>query len=187
MGPTASQVRDIIMGMRSRGLDIGLRDISFAVLSNVYGDETLAFRATFGDAPEVPQDEYLAREKMSTLLTELAPFFPDEQNVISFDELKSGLIDDLRALERLRDATDEDGNSPLDAKEMATVVARIADIRVKLTEKFNTTERVVEQRVVVEQKYNAICACGREIYLPEGARLSAVPNQKDLFDMPVKH
>lgn len=167
MGPTASQVRDLVVGMRSRGLDIGLRDVSFAVLSKVYGDDVLAFRSTFGDTPETPIEEYLAQPRIEALLSETEPFFPDEQNIISFDELKSGLIDDLRALERLRDATDNEGNSPLDAKEMATVVARIADIRVKLTEKFNTTERVVEQRVVVEQKYTSVCPyCHHEIALP---------------------
>lgn len=164
MTPKASQVRDLITGMRSRGLEVGLRDVSFVALSRLYGDEPLAYRSVFGDA-EMPLDEYMAQEKVEELMKAADSVFPDEQTV-TFDELKSGLIDDLRSLEKLRDAKTEDGYPALDAKEMATVVARIADIRVKLTEKFNTTERVIEQRVVVEQKYTNVCPyCHHEFAL----------------------
>lgn len=170
MGPTASQVKDIITGMRSRGLQVGLRDVSFSVLTNIYGDEALAFRSVFGDEPDIPRNEYITQEKIVELLKEVEPLFKEDN--VTFDELKAGLINDLRALEKVRDQTNEDGNSLLDAKEMATVTARIADIRVKLTEKFNTTERVVEQRVVVEQKFNSVCpSCGREISIQQGPQL----------------
>lgn len=162
---SGAEIRDIITSLRSRGLEVGLRDMSFAVLSIVYDDERLAYRSVFGENPDVSLDEYMGLEKVMELISCVEPFFPEEQSV-TFDELKSGLIQDLRALERLRDQKDGDGNSPLDAKEMATVVARIADIRVKLTEKFNTTERIVEQRVEVMQKFTGVCACGREIAFP---------------------
>lgn len=174
---TAQQVRDLVVGMRSRGLDVGLRDVSFAVLASVYGDESLAFRAVFGDSPEIPVEEYLALQKVDEVRKAVLDEQPDGDassggSAISFDDLKEGLIDDMRALEKLRDAVDNEGHPTLEAKEMAQVVGRIADIRVKLTEKFNTTERVVEQRVVVEQKYDSICpGCGREISVPSGPQI----------------
>lgn len=174
---TSQQVRDIVVGMRSRGLDVGLRDVSFAVLASVYGDESLAFRALFGDAPEIPVEEYLAMPKVAEVKKAVLDEQPDNGEVtggtvISFDDLKEGLIADMRALEKLRDSADDEGNPTLEAKEMAQVVGRIADIRVKLTEKFNTTERVVEQRVVVEQKFSSICPyCNREIALPPGPQV----------------
>ena len=174
---TAQQVRDLVVGMRSRGLDVGLRDVSFAVLSSVFGDETLAFRAVFGDAPEIPAEEYLALQKVDEVKKAVSEEQPGDDEtkggaVISFDDLKEGLIDDMRALEKLRDSVDNEGRPTLEAKEMAQVVGRIADIRVKLTEKFNTTERVVEQRVVVEQKFSSICPyCNREIALPSGPQI----------------
>jgi len=165
------QVKDIVLGLRSRGLDVGLRDVSFVVLSAVYGDDALAYRSMFGDSPELSEAEYLSLPKMAEVRAAVLALQPEEPEasgaIVSFDELKEGLIADMRALEELRDIRDEDGRSPLDAKELATVVARIADIRVKLTEKFNTTERVIEQRVVVNQKYDYVCPhCHHEIAIP---------------------
>ena len=170
---TAQQVKDMIVGMRSRGLDVGLRDVSFAILSNVFGDEALAYRSTFGDSPDVPLGQYLEQPKVTEVKAAILGAMPetpvDQENgtIISFDDLKAGLISDMRSLEALRDDKDENGVPKLEAKELAQVVGRIADIRVKLTEKFNTTERVVEQRVVVNQKYSSVCSfCGREIAPP---------------------
>lgn len=166
------QVKGIIDALRGAGLSVGLRDVTYAVLSEIgFSERALAFRAVFGDSPEVPLDEYGALEKSvrtaSAVREALYSGSGSRGEEITFDELKSGLIDDLRALEKLRDSVDGDGNPVLDAKEMAAVVARITDIRVKLTEKFNTTETVVEQRVEVLQKYSDICPyCHREISLP---------------------
>lgn len=166
---TSQQVRDLVLSLRSRGFDVGLRDVSFAVLSLVYADEALAFRALFGDTPEVSLDEYAAQPKIDEVKSAISVDAQTSETgsdgpVVSFDDLKEGLIADMRALEALRDSKDDEGRPALEPKEMAQVVGRIADIRVKLTEKFNTTERVVEQRVVVEQKFDSICPnCGHEI------------------------
>lgn len=166
---TPQQVKDIVLGLRDRGMDVVLRDVSFVVLASVYGDESLAFRAIFGGSPDVDEESYLALPKLLEVRKAVLAAQPERPaessgDAVSFDDLKEGLIADMRALEELRDLKDDEGRSALDAKELATVVARIADIRVKLTEKFNTTERVVEQRVVVNQKFNSVCSwCGHEI------------------------
>ncbi|MBO7684840.1 MAG: hypothetical protein J6Y20_04735 [Lachnospiraceae bacterium] len=168
---TSQQVKEIVQGLRSRGLDARLRDVSFVVLASVFGDEALAFRAIFGDRPQCPLEEYLEQPMVQEVKASIAAASPSsdepaEAQAISFDDLKDGLIADMRALEELREAKDEKGVPVLDPKEMAQVVARLADIRVKLTEKFNTTERVIEQRVVVDQKFDSVCPwCGREIAL----------------------
>ena len=91
----------------------------------------------------------------------------------SFDELKQGLVDDMNALIELRDQKNDDGDPVLDPKEMATVVGKITDIRAKLVDKFSVSEQVTEQRVVVNQKYNAICPyCHHELAVdPEGKKV----------------
>lgn len=166
---TSQQVRDIVQELRSRGLDVRLRDVSFVVLASAFGDDALAYRAIFGDKPDKNIEEYLEQPMVQEVKASIAAASPSsdepaEAQAISFDDLKDGLIADMRALEELRESKDENGSPVLDPKEMAQVVARLADIRVKLTEKFNTTERVVEQRVVVEQKYDTICPyCRHEI------------------------
>lgn len=191
---TTDQIREIITPLREEGLQVGLRDVAYAVLSIVYiGGRETAFRSVFGDAPEIPYDKYIARPETERVLqavcAALAPTEAAQESSqeITFDDLKQGLIDDMRALEELRDKRTEDGGPMLEPKEMAQVVARIADIRVKLSEKFNTSERVVEQRVIVEQKYNAVCACGREIYIPEGGVVSELPNQRQRSDNDTAH
>ena len=40
------------------------------------------------------------------------------------------------------------------------------DISVKLNDKFSVSEEVKEQLIYVNAKYNAICECGRELYIP---------------------
>ena len=48
-------------------------------------------------------------------------------------------------------------------KEMATVVGRIADIRVKLTDKYGATQKEDNHRVVVISKYSSVCPyCHKE-------------------------
>ena len=166
---TSQQVKDIVQGLRSRGIDVGLRDVSFVVLARAFGDEALAYRAIFGDRPARPFEEYVEAQTLADVKAAIDADAPADDGdapspAVSFDDLKDGLIADMRALEELREAKNEDGQPVLDPKEMAQVVARLADIRVKLTEKFNTTERVVEQRVVVEQKFDSVCPyCHHEI------------------------
>lgn len=178
------RVRELISMLQARGYDdAGLRDVIYAMLAIIFGpDRRIGYKALFQDGSAPPFDQYDHLGKIEALriaLTDDLSWVPGTgkpdnggtgQEEVSFDDLKQGLIDDMRALEELRDARNDNGPL-LDPKEMAQVVARIADIRVKLTDKFGTTERVVEQRVVVNQKYNAICACGREIYLPPGAQI----------------
>ena len=171
MGPKADDVREIVTKLRGLGMMAGLRDVSFAVLSRIYGDPQMAYRSIFGDSPEMDLPEYSSQAHVSAVAAQVDKFFyPDEGDAdesgqsLSFDDLKQGLIDDMNALIELRDKRTNEGGPMLEPKEMAQVVARIADIRVKLTEKFNTTEHVVEQRVIVENKFDTICpVCHHEI------------------------
>lgn len=171
MGISNDDVREILSGLREQGIEAGLRDVSCAVLVHVYGDRLMAYRSVFGEPPsEGEYNAYWVERKTIAIEHEVGKFFQEKSDdqTVSFDDLKQGLIDDMNSLIELRDSRNvkdgKDCGPVLEPKEMAQVVARIADIRVKLTEKFNTTERVVEQRVVVEQKYSGVCEyCGHEI------------------------
>lgn len=169
---TNEQIKEILSEMKEKGYDVGLRDLSYAILSRFYVDRNSAFRVVFGENADLPFDMYDASEKAVAIEEYMADhFFETTETVevkqdegMSFDEIKKGLIEDMNALIVLRDSVDADGVSVLEPKEMATVVGRIADIRSKLVEKFGTTEKSEEQRVVVMNKYNSICPyCGREV------------------------
>lgn len=168
---TNSNIREIVAEMKSRNYDVNIRDICYYHLCNIIEDEKVAYKALFGENPGEPFEVYIISNKKQALFSYLDDLyqFEDSNDVsasgeMSFNDLKQGLVEDMNALLDLRDRTDEDGLPLLDPKEMASVVRQIADIRVKLTEKFGTTEKSEEQRVVVLQKYDAICPyCGREI------------------------
>lgn len=177
----SEKLRGVIAQMKAAGYEVGVRDISYVFLSRVFEESVYAFRSVFGDSPDIPFKEYVHSPRLERLTEildqecpppkekdELPAFVPEEKKEedtgMSYGEIKKGLEEDLEALTGLRDQTDPDGNPVLDAKEMATVVGRIADIRVKLTEKFGTKQKGETQRVVVVAKYNDICPyCNHEI------------------------
>ena len=164
-----SELREIIAEMKSRGYDVVVRDVFYYFLCGIFDDEKTVYRTLFGENPETSFAEYTVSNMTQDLKSYLSFRYMDLDTAVvndgqSFDELKQGMYKDLKALEDLRDQKDDDGEAVLDPKEMASVVRQIADIRVKLTEKFGTTEKSEEQRVVVFQKYDSICPyCGREI------------------------
>lgn len=169
------QIKGIISELKERGYgDVGMRDISYVVLCRFFKDHNLAFLSLFKDTPDLPYELYDKSDKVLAIESFLEENYAEEKVIvnatekekdesISFDELKQGLIDDMNSLIALRDQVNEDGVPVLEPKEMATVVGRISDIRVKLTEKFGATQKEDNHRVVVISKYNKICPhCGRE-------------------------
>lgn len=178
----AQDVRDLVARGREKGYDVGLRDISYALLAHLYEDPLLAFRSIFGDVADVPFEDYAASEKAAYVSGEVVARIPAVQDApaetreekaapseegMTYDEIKRGLEEDLKALIALRDSVDAEGYPTLEPKEMASVVGQIATIRVRLVEKFGTVNRNDEQRVVVMQKYDHVCPwCGHEVASP---------------------
>lgn len=181
----ASDMKATIAALKEGGYDVGLRDICYVMLSRVFEEPVYAYKALFSGVKDAEQfDEYSIDDKIEELTSYLAKRIPEAKEKpevekiddhsgdaskssddnLSFDEIKKGLEEDLASLVALRDQVDEDGNSVLDPKEMASVVGRISAVRVALVEKFGSTQENVEQRIVIAQKYNDICPfCGHEI------------------------
>ena len=170
------QIKGILSELKEQGYDVVVRDISYVILCRCFTDHQFAFRSLFLDDPDLPFDLYDRCDKVLAIEAFLDTNYGEDEpavvvkdakdekgEAISFDELKQGLIDDMKSRETLRDMKDEDGNPALEAKELATVVGRIADIRVRLTTKFGTTEKEDNHRIVVQSKYTKVCPhCGHE-------------------------
>lgn len=167
------QVKGLLSELKEGRYDVGLRDLSYVILCRSFADHQLAFRALFHDQPDLPFELYDRSDKVNAITSFLEDNYPDDapvasqpagkEEAISFDDLKQGLIDDMKSLEALRDMKDEEGNPTLEPKEMATVVGRIADIRVKLTDKYGATQKEDNHRVVVISKYSSVCPyCHKE-------------------------
>jgi uncharacterized protein YjgD (DUF1641 family) len=76
---------------------------------------------------------------------------------ISFDENKEEMI---RLIKEAQEALER---GEIEAKDALKIQA---DLRVKLNDKFSVKDETQEQLVVVNIKFNDVCSCGREIYVP---------------------
>ena len=170
------KVKGIVSEMQDEGYKVCLRDIAYVLLSRHINDRALAYLAAFGENIEDKKlSKYCGSDRMSALVVLVDKALAQDEEKhdgadgedsvkpadgMSYDEVKSGLEDDLRRLIAIRDNMGEDA----DPKEAATIAGRIADIRMKLVERFGTQSKSEEGRVVVLQKFNDICPyCHREI------------------------
>jgi hypothetical protein len=77
---------------------------------------------------------------------------------ITFEENKEYML-------KLKKQTEEAmANGEIETKDGLKI---LADISVKLNDKFNIADTTKEQLVVVNVKYNSVCeGCGKELYIP---------------------
>lgn len=154
------RVNEIIETGAAKSFFVRVRDISFALLSFIYQDKELAYKTVFG-ADAVGYDEYSKSPTIKFLHKELEEFNPNKKrgkkDDITFEENKSEII---KLIKETQDALER---GDIDAKDALKIQA---DLRVKLNDKFSVNEAIQEQIVIVNCKYNAVCDCGRELYIP---------------------
>lgn len=144
--------------MNKKGHAIRVLDISYILLCDIYEDKLVAYKSIFGNADETIVNAY----NESKMLTELRACLYTEgvlyKDDITFEENKRYMLklkaDTERAME----------NNEMEKKDALKI---LADISVKLNDKFGTKEEIKDQMVVVNCKYNSVCeSCGRELYIP---------------------
>lgn len=150
---------------RMAGHEVKVRDICFVLLCRYIEDKATVYRCLFdpnGTVSEVSIDNYKNSRKIAYLEDELRVQIPDEKkkkkkagDEISFDE-------NLAYMLKLKKDTEEAlNNKEIDKKDGLKI---LSDITVKLNDKFNISEEVKDQIVVVSQKYDAICPyCQHEV------------------------
>lgn len=156
------QIKNTIDHFKEDGADIRVRDIAYALLSRMFADRKTAYQCLFG--PD-GYDEYVSsdmREKLDEYLTNegfVRSFSTDlDTGKISFEENKSALTKMIADIE---------ADMAAGLIEKKDGYARIADIRYKLNDKFKVEAAKKDRMIIVEKKYNDICAyCHHEIYVP---------------------
>lgn len=156
---TNEEIKEIVEYFRKQGKQIRVRDIAYAMLSRLFESDVTAYQCLFGnegyeeykDAPERKEIEnYLKLQ--GHIKTQKA-----SDDELSFEQNKR----EMQALiQRFEDGIENGTIEP------AIGLAKIADIRVKLNDKFNIQEEQQERVIQVIRKFNAVCDCGREIYVP---------------------
>lgn len=155
---SAQDIVDIIDQCAKKGYNIKVRDISYLYLCEIYVDDTIAYKSIFGDDDDSVIYEYKHSNKIKYLKSILDTNMVDTkmtQKDISFEENKAYMLS-------LKKQTEEAiEKEEIDKKDGLKI---LADLSVKLNDKFNVADNTKNQVVIVNQKYNDVCPyCNREI------------------------
>lgn len=157
------KIKNIIETANKNGHTISVKDISFVLLNNIYADDKVAYKSVFTKKSNKSYEKYVKSPSIKYLKTLLRKEATSKSknnggyDEVSFEENKQGIVDLIKDTEAAL------VNKEISKKDGLKI---LADLRVKLTEKFNIQGEQIEQMVIVEPKFNAICKCGREIYIP---------------------
>lgn len=161
-------LNQILNEAKSEGIDAKVRDVCFALLSQHIEDKVIVFRCLFDSESKMPESQaeyYIKSKKVKCLEKIIKPHVKSvierpsskktKENSISFDE-------NLAYMLNIKKETEEAMRSgEMDKKDALKI---LADITVKLNDKFNVNEEVKEQMVVVAPKYDHICpVCSTEV------------------------
>lgn len=160
------ELNNIVTNSRIAGYDVKVRDVCFVILSRHIEDKTTIYRSIFdpnGTVSEESISNYCNCPKIAHLTEELKTQIPTvkqgrnkrENEDITFDENLAYML----KLKKDTEAALDKGE--IDKKDGLKI---LADITVKLNDKFNITEEVKDQVVIVQNKYTAVCEyCMHEI------------------------
>lgn len=162
------KLKKIIEDAEAKGHKLKVRDVAYAYLCTHFEDSTIAYKCVYGEDvldtaafDARPAISYIKDQIKYSLVTDTS----ESADKMSFDENKKEMI---KLIKKTQDAMD---NGEIEAKDGLKI---IADIRVKLNDKFNVSDKSKSGIVIVENKFNAICpVCSHEIYIPTREQLMA--------------
>lgn len=162
------KIKETIDHFREEGKQIRVRDIAYTLLSKMFDSKTAFQCLFFGDSTNY--DDYTddkIREELNTYLTEQGfiknVITDNDSDGITFNENKREME---MLLKKTQDSLDQGIIEPKDALKI------MADIRVKLNDKFKVEAQKTERTIIVQKRYNSTCQhCGREIYIPSKEQL----------------
>ena len=155
---------------------ISVRDISYVLLSMQFDDSLVAYKCIFGNDYDYNQDYHATYDQTSTMtyLKSYVEFtlLNDKKKKtktedISFEENKEAIIN------LIIETKENEERGEIDAKQSLDLQTKL---RVTLNDKFKVQSDETEQIVQVFSKFNAICECGKEIYVPTKEELMAKYN-----------
>ena len=165
---TIEKVGEILTAASTHGANLKVRDIAYVLLRRYFDDRSYAWRVCFTDADydEKTIDAYeegIGYQFLREVLAEVRDkggLLYDED--ITFEENKAYMLKLKRDTEMAMEAGD------LEKKDGLKI---LSDLSVKLNDKFSVQAEVKDQMVVVNCKYNSVCECGRELYIPTKEQL----------------
>lgn len=157
------KVGKILTDASDRGLNLKVKDISYVLLTRYFEDKSYAYRVCFGSDSDYSGDAIEKYEEsegykfLKTILNEVreSGFVSRYAEDITFEENKAYMLKLKKDTEEAMD------RGELEAKDGLKI---LADLSVKLNDKFSVQAEVKDQMVVVNAKYNDICEyCQHEV------------------------
>lgn len=157
------KVGEILTKASELGLNLKVKDISYILLNRYFEDKSYAYRVCFGadvDYSAKAIEEYESGDGYKYLKTILNNIreggFPSRYaEDITFEENKAYMLKLKKDTEEAMD------RGELEAKDGLKI---LADLSVKLNDKFSVQAEVKDQMVVVNAKYDDVCSyCSHEV------------------------
>lgn len=146
------QIKKTIEHFKEGGETIRVRDIAYTLLSKMFADSKTAYQCLFGSEgyDEYADDEM--RSKLEQYLSDTGYIrsvsTDDDSGEITFEENKKEME---RLLAKTQQAMEDGVVDPKDALKI------MADIRVKLNDKFKVESKKQDRMIVVERKFDFVC------------------------------
>lgn len=155
---TNEKIAEIITKLADSGYSVRVGDVAYVLLCRNFDDSQVAYKALFGDGSDAEISLYSKSKAIVALTKCMKEMFGwDSKEDITFEENKAYML----KLKRDTEKAMADGD--IDKKDGLKI---LTDISTKLNDKFGAKEEMKDQIVVVNCKYNSICECGKEIYIP---------------------
>lgn len=160
---TIEKVGEILTRASENGLNLKVRDMSYVLLTRYFEDKSYAYRVCFGadaDYSAKAIKEYEESEGykfLKTVLNEVREggFISRYAEDITFEENKAYMLKLKKDTEEAMD------RGELEAKDGLKI---LADLSVKLNDKFSVQAEVKDQMVLVNAKYDDVCEyCQHEV------------------------
>lgn len=151
------QIKNTIEHFRKDGKSVRVRDIAYTLLSKMFVDNKIAYQCLFG---EDGYDDYANdenREQIEQYMTDMGYIrslsTDNDTGEITFEENRKEMY---ALLEKTQDALKKRIIEPKDALKI------MADIRVKLNDKFKVESQKKDRMIIVEKKFDFVCPMTRK-------------------------
>lgn len=158
---TEQQMNECKSAGKERGFIIDDKDIAYVTMCKTFENKQMVYTLLFKKGKQLPPPEYDKSEKITYLHNYISDLIKRNRKggqsstdvksiseAISFEENREAMEKLLAEIKQAK----QDGTIELDkALKLET------DIRTKLNDKFNIKEQSVEQRIIVQPKFNHVC------------------------------
>lgn len=167
---TNEQIRSIIDECKSINVSVKVSDIAYVLLCNQIKDPFVVFKVifkndeyndfvTYSNLSSVVYLQKHINQKYKKVLQKDSKSIKKQhnENDITFEENKAKMV------KLIEDVEKKFNEGEIEAKDYFKITT---ELRVKLNDKFKVVEEVKDSCVIIEPKFNNVCLCGREIYIP---------------------